>query len=57
MTTSSVDLDLAKNGSGGSPSPLLSVDIERVICDMNRMFNPLHNDFVVLYLMGAYVNV
>lgn len=32
----------------------LSVDIENVICDMNRMFNPLHKDFMLDFQVQAY---
>jgi hypothetical protein len=32
----------------------LSIDIDNVICDMNRMFNPLHKDFMLDYQVQAY---
>jgi hypothetical protein len=32
----------------------LSIDIENVICDMNRLFNPLHKDFVLDYQVQSY---
>ena len=28
-------------------SPALAVDIDRVLCDLNRSFNPLHQDFLL----------
>jgi len=31
----------------------LSIDIENVICDMNRLFNPLHKDFMLDYKVQA----
>ncbi len=31
----------------------LSIDIENVICDMNRLFNPLHKDFILDYKVQA----
>ncbi len=31
----------------------LSIDIENVICDMNRLFNPLHKDFMLDYQVHA----
>lgn len=32
----------------------LSIDIDTVVCDMNRLFNPLHKDFVLDYQVQAY---
>lgn len=32
----------------------LSIDIDNVICDMNRIFNPLHKDFMLDYQVQAY---
>lgn len=32
----------------------LSIDIDNVICDMNRLFNPLHKDFMLDYQVQAY---
>lgn len=32
----------------------LSIDIDHVICDMNRLFNPLHKDFMLDYQVQAY---
>jgi len=31
----------------------LAIDIEHVICDMNRLFNPLHKDFMLDYKVQA----
>jgi hypothetical protein len=31
----------------------LAIDIEHVICDMNRIFNPLHKDFMLDYKVQA----
>lgn len=41
------------NAQNNAITPL-SIDIDNVICDMNRLFNPLHKDFILDYKVQSY---